>query len=307
MHLGDLAVLAAAGLRPPFQDLTTSKRPKVALATPTCTSDVLISGSGFAPDARVSVGGREIRPVTYIGTNHLAVTLPLGSAGGEVSVTTRAGTSAADVDANSSLCSGLSTHSGNNGVSPDSNPAGGNIDGFGYSLSAEALAAKGFSPGSLVNSHGVTFAWPTASAGQPDNALAAGQTFGLIGSSATLGFLATSTYAAKGTGTVNVLSLPDWANPPPSDVDTVATLPYRDGPGGRGNRDVHLFYVGVPIDPHKTVKSVQLPMVGSEFGVGVPSTHIFAAGLAGSPDLALGKIATQSSEAYCGSPSRGRR
>jgi hypothetical protein len=87
-------------------------------------------------------------------------------------------------------------------------------------------------------------------------------------------------------------------------VEAVVTLPYRNGPGGRDNREVRVYYVGVPLDPHKTVKSVQLPLVGSEVGVGVPSMHIFAAGLAGSPDLALGKTATQSSEAYGGSPSR---
>lgn len=307
-------VLAAAGLRPAFQDLTTARRPIVALATPTCADDVLISGSGFTPDARVSIGGQQLSPVTSIGTNHLAVKLPPGSDGGAVSVTTKSGTSAASLDAVSSLCSGLSTGFHNVGITDDGNTGPGNVDGWGYSYSAQALAAQGLTPGALIKTHDVTFTWPTASPGSPDNALAAGQSVGLIGSSPTLGFLATSTYPTSGTGTVNytdgtkqsyTLTLPNWAETPPSDVDVVATLPYRNAPGnGRDNRKVYIYYAGVPLDPHKTVKSVQLPTVGSEVGIDVPAMHIFAVGLAGSPDLALGKAATQSSEAFGGSPSR---
>jgi hypothetical protein len=307
------SVLAAAGLRLAFQDLTTSHPPVVALATPTCTDAVLVSGSGFTADARVSIGGRQLEPVTFIGTNHLAVKLPQDSHGGAVSVTTRAGTSAANIDATSSLCSGLSTHFGNTGITDDNNTSPGNVDGFGYSFSVQALAAQGFVPGAVIQSHGVSFTWPTASTGSSDNALAAGQIFGLIGSSTTLGFLATSTYPTTGSGTINytdgstqsyTLSLPNWADAPPSTVDIAATLPYRNGPGGRDNRNVYLFYVGVQLDPAKTVKSVQLPLVGAEVGGNVPAMHIFAAGLAGNPDLALGKPATQSSEAFGGSASR---
>jgi hypothetical protein len=151
------SVLAAAGLRPAFQDLTTSHPPVVALATPTCTDAVLVSGSGFTPDARASIGGRQLEPVTFIATNHLAVKLPQDSHGGAVSVTTRAGTSAANIDANSPLCSGLSTHFGNTGITDDNNTSPGNVDGFCYSFSGQALAAQGLVRGALIQSHGVSF------------------------------------------------------------------------------------------------------------------------------------------------------
>jgi hypothetical protein len=306
-------ILAAAGLRPAFAALSTSLPPVVALASPTCTGNVLISGSGFTADSKVSVGGTQVKSVTFISTSHLSVQLPAGSAGGAVSVTTNSGTSAVDVAANSTLCQGLSTGFGNVGITSDSNTGAGNIDGSGYSFSADALAAQGINPGTLFTSHGTTFTWPTASPGNPDNALAAAQTVGLIGSSPTLGFLVTSTYPASGTGTVNysdgttqsyTLSVPNWEGTPPDGADPVITLPYRNGPNGRDDRQVHVYYAGVSLDASKTVKSVQLPNVGGEVGVNVPALHVFAVALAGNPDLALGKPVTASSADFGGVPTR---
>lgn len=306
-------VFEAAGLRPAYQYLTTSRAPEVVAASSTCTSDILISGSGFTPDAKVSIGGKALTPVTYEGTNHLAVTLPPGSTGGAVTVTTKAGSSAASVKATTGLCGALSSQFDNVGITSDDNTGPGNVDGSGYSFSAQALAAQGFTPGALISHDGVNFTWPTASAGSADNALAAGQTVGLIGSSSTLGLLVTSTYPSSGTGTVNytdgttqkyTVTLPNWADSVPSDVDTVVTTPYRNGPGGQDGLPVHINYVGVPIDASKTVRSVQLPLVGSQVGAGVPAMHVFAVGLAGTQDLALGKPATSSSVAFDGAPGR---
>lgn len=306
-------VLAGAGLRPQFRDLTTRRAPVVALVSPTCTDDLLISGSGFTDRSRVTIGGRPIEPVTFVSSNHLTVRLPRGLSGGSVAVTTKAGTSAADVDANATLCRSLSTTFGNNGVSSDQNTRAGNVDGFGYSFSAEALAAKGVTPGAPVRTHGVTFTWPTTSPGVPGNTLAAGQNVGVYGSSDTLGFLLTSTHPTSGTGTVHytdgstqdyTIGSPNWEGKPPARVFPVITTPYRNGPDGRDNRAVHVFHAGVQLDATKTVRSVRLPTIGSEVGPDMPAMHIFAVALGGSPDLAKGKIATQISEAWGGPAAR---
>ncbi|HWO65723.1 MAG TPA: discoidin domain-containing protein, partial [Umezawaea sp.] len=307
------AVFAAAGLQGKYRELTTRSAPVVALASPTCTDDILVSGSGFTPQAKVTIAGRAVRPV-FVSSNHLTVKLPKNSAGGAVSVTTKAGTSAVDVDATTTLCRGLSTTSSNVGVTSDGNTGPGNVDGFGYTYSAEALATKGVVPGGPVRWNGITYTWPTASPGTPNNTLAAGQTVGLIGSSPTLGFLLTSTYATSGKGTVNytdgttldyTVGAPNWAEAPPDGVTPVITTPYRNAPNnGRDNRNVYVFAAEVRLDPTKTVKSVKLPVVGSEVGVDVPALHIFAMALAGSPNLALGKPAVASSEAYGGAAAR---
>jgi lysophospholipase L1-like esterase len=307
------SVLASAGLVPEFRDLTTRNAPKVALVSPTCTDDLLISGSGFTDRSRVTLGGRPVEPVTFVSSNYLSVKLPRSSNGGAVSVTTRSGTSAADVDASATLCRSLSTTFSNVGITSDGNTGVGNADGFGYSYSAEALAAKGITPGAPVRSHGVTFTWPTASPGSPGNALAAGQTVGVYGSSNTLGFLLTSTYPTSGKGTVYytdgssqeyTIGSPNWAGDLPPGVFPAITTPYRNGPNGRDDRPVHIFYAGVQIDAAKTVKSVRLPSIGSEVGADVPAMHIFAVALGGNPDLAQGKIATQSSDAWGAPASR---
>ncbi|RSM71837.1 hypothetical protein DMH04_43010 [Kibdelosporangium aridum] len=297
---GDISntILAAAGLRPAFRDLTTRNAPKVALVSPTCTDDILISGSGFTDRARVTLGGQPVEPVTFISSNYLSVKLPRGSSGGAVTVTTWAGTSAADVDANATPCRSLSTTFSNVGITSDSNSRVGNVDGFGYSYSAEALAVRGITPGAPVRAHGVTFTWPTASPGSPSNTLAAGQTVGVYGSSSTLGFLLTSTYPTSGSGTVNytdgstqeyTIGSPNWAGDLPPGVFPVITTPYRNGPNGRDDRPVHIFYAGVQLDASKTVKSVRLPNIGSEIGPDVPAMHIFAVALGGSPNLAQGQ------------------
>ncbi|GAB3879258.1 hypothetical protein GCM10029964_031330 [Kibdelosporangium lantanae] len=301
-------ILAAAGLRPEFRDLVTRTAPAVVTVSPTCTDDVLVSGSGFTDRARVTISGRPVEPVTYISPNQLSVKLPRGTSGGVVSVSTWTGTST--TTASLSPCRSLSTLFNNVAITSDSNRGPGNVDGYGYSYSAEALAQRGVVPGAPVRTHGVTFTWPTASPGTPDNALAAGQLVGVYGSSSTLGFLLTSTNPTSGKGTVNytdgssqeyTIGSTNWADGLQPGVFPAITAPYRNGPGGQDTRPVWIFYAGVDIDPHRTVRSVRLPDIGSEVGPSVPAMHVFAVALGGSPDLALGKNARASSEAF-GSP-----
>jgi len=171
----------------------------------------------------------------------------------------------------------------NVGTTDDANTGAGDIDGSGSSLSAQALAAAGVTPGGTVTAGGLTFTWP---AGQPDNAVASGQGFDLSGSGGTLGFLVTATYGpASGTGQVVysdgtsqqfTLSAPDWFSGGTS-PDIAVTTAYRNRPTGRDNHPVFVFLAKVALDPTKTVQAVVLPDVSPSVPVAhVASLHVFA-------------------------------
>jgi hypothetical protein len=175
----------------------------------------------------------------------------------------------------------------NTGISDDTDTAPANLDGGGYSLSAQALAAAGITAGSAVQAGGLTFTWPAAAAGTPDNVLAGGQAISLTGTGSTLGFLLTATYGpASGTGTVYytdgtsqtfTLTVPDWYGSVPAGSDPVVTTPYRNGPGN--NQDQHpvtIYYAGVPLAQGKTVQSVVLPDVSTAPVSTSTAMHIFA-------------------------------
>jgi hypothetical protein len=180
----------------------------------------------------------------------------------------------------------------NVGTTDDANAGAGDIDGSGSSLSAQALAAAGVTPGGTVTAGGLAFTWPSAGAGQPDNAVASGQGFDLTGSGSTLGFLVTATYGpASGTGQVVysdgsaqpfTISAPDWFSGGTSPDIAVATA-YRNRPSGRDNHPVFVFLAKVALDPAKTVRAVVLPDVSAPVPVArVPSLHVFAVSIGGS-------------------------
>ena len=114
----------------------------------------------------------------------------------------------------------------NAGISDATSTACANYDGDGYSYSAQALAAAGFTPGGTVSADGLTFTWPDVASCATDNILAAGQTMlvnGTAGAS-TLGLLESSTNGGTsapitinytdGTSTTETLASSDWANGP---------------------------------------------------------------------------------------------
>ncbi|HZC51089.1 MAG TPA: glycoside hydrolase family 3 C-terminal domain-containing protein, partial [Mycobacterium sp.] len=110
----------------------------------------------------------------------------------------------------------------NTGISDDANPTGANLDGGGASYSAQALAAAtpSLTPGASVTHDGLTFTWPDAQPGTPDNVVAGGQTVPLTGSGSTVGLLGAGDYGtASGTATITYsdgtsqsfpLSFADW-------------------------------------------------------------------------------------------------
>lgn len=175
----------------------------------------------------------------------------------------------------------------NVGITNDNSTSVGNIDGAGSSLSAQALAAAGVTPGSAVAHGGLIFAWPDVPAGQPDNVLANGQTVPLSGSGSTLGVLLTATYGpASGTATITytdgstqpvTINAPDWYANPPSGSDPAITMTYRNRSGNTQQiHAINVFYVGVPLQQGKTAQSLTLPTVGGTALSGTPAMHIFA-------------------------------
>jgi hypothetical protein len=178
----------------------------------------------------------------------------------------------------------LAPYLDNVGVTSDSNPGVGNLDGSGNSFSAEALAASGAQGGSVITYSGVPFRWPGAAVGAADNVTAAGQTLTTRASGSTLAFLVTAAWGpVEGTATVVyasgstqrfTISAPDWEN----------SCPSADGPGVVMYTAQHtdgapacLFYASVGLRAGQTVTRIILPPISTPVpGFGVPSLHIFA-------------------------------
>ncbi|MFI6073628.1 glycoside hydrolase family 3 C-terminal domain-containing protein [Actinoplanes sp. NPDC051343] len=174
----------------------------------------------------------------------------------------------------------------NVGISDDSNPAAGSLDGGALSYSAQALAAAGLTPGAPVTHDGTTFTWPSVAAGQPDNVVASGQTVAISGTGPTLGIVgAANNGTASGTGTITYadgstqpfdLSFSDWwANSAAAGSDVLASTPYLNSVGGRNDQQVSMYYAAIPLDQTRAVKYVTLPDV-SRGPVSGLAMHIFA-------------------------------
>jgi beta-glucosidase len=227
------------------------------------------------------------------------VTVPSGASPGPGSLSATAtftdanGTGTADTSASISVpYPSFTSMINNTGISDDADPTGANFDGGGASYSAQALAAAGLTPGATVNHDGVTFTWPDAQPGQPDNVVAGGQTFAISGSGATLGLLGAGDYGdASGAGTIIytdgttqqfALDFPDWwSNATPAGGDILASFPYIHNNGGKYNQTVSIYYEGIPLQSGKTVKYVTLPDVSQQAVQGSTAMHVFAAAIGG--------------------------
>jgi len=176
----------------------------------------------------------------------------------------------------------------NSGVSDDSAPAGGNLDGGDTSYSAQTLAAAdpSLTPGAVFTHDGLTFTWPAAAAGTPDNIVATGQTIPVSGTGSTLGIIGTADYgAASGTavitysdGTTQPFSLAFndwWTNAAAPGGDVLVTLPYLDNANGAQHNQVSLYAATVALIPGKTIEYLTLPNVGSAL-INQTAMHIFA-------------------------------
>lgn len=213
------------------------------------------------------------------GGYQLTVTATYTVAGNQQTSTTRVPVVVPPVD--------LSGYYDNVGITSDTATSAGNIDGAGSSLSAQALAAAGVTPGSVVSQGGLQFGWPDVAAGQPDNVLADGQTLPMSASGATLGFLATATYGpASGTGTITysdgttqafTLNVPDWYAAPPAGSEPAITMTYRNRHGNiQQTHQINVYYLSVALQTGKTITGVTLPSIGGTPVSGSPALHIFA-------------------------------
>jgi hypothetical protein len=189
----------------------------------------------------------------------------------------------------------LAPYFDNAGVSDDADQGAANYDGSGVSYSAEALAAAGLTPGATVSADGISYSWPTAQPGQPDNVVAAGQVIPLPDQpgAASVGVLGSATNAgasgSSGTGTLTFtdgstqqvsFGLSDWTlNGNRGTVQfgntVVAQMPYRNSVGGTSQaRVTYVLSATAPVPAGKTVATLTLPS-----SVSAGSFHVFAIGL----------------------------
>jgi hypothetical protein len=177
----------------------------------------------------------------------------------------------------------------NVGITSNTSTGAGNLDGSGYTLSQQALAEAGVTPGSVIRRGAVSLTWPAVPAGQADNIVASGQTIAVRGGGSVLAFLVTATWGpASGTGTIRytdgtsqpfTLTAPDWFQPPPPGSVPMITTRYRNGPGNRqdGSHLAIVYYTGVPLAPGRKLEAVVLPRISGPAPVpNSPALHIFA-------------------------------
>ncbi|WP_327154002.1 SGNH/GDSL hydrolase family protein [Streptomyces tubercidicus] len=174
----------------------------------------------------------------------------------------------------------LARHFANRAVSDNSAPGAADFDGAGHSLSAQDLAAAGWSPGSVLTLDGTRLGLPRTAPGAPDNVVADGQTVAVRGQGEALTFLVAGTGGtAAGTGTVRYrdgshssyeLTAPDWRSGPLS--TKAVALPHLNGPGGPSAGPARLYAVTVPLRTGREVASVVLPAADGAAG----ALHVFA-------------------------------
>ncbi|MFI9077216.1 GDSL-type esterase/lipase family protein [Streptomyces sioyaensis] len=168
----------------------------------------------------------------------------------------------------------------NRAVSDDSRPGAADFDGAGRSLSAQDLAAAGWTPGSVLTLDGARLTLPRTTPGAPDNVVAHGQQVALRGRGATVTFLVAGTGGtAAGTGTVRYrdgsrssyeLTAPDWRSGPLS-TKAVALPHLNNATGGQSAQMARLYAVSVPLRAGREVRSVALPTPSA-----AGALHVFA-------------------------------
>lgn len=166
----------------------------------------------------------------------------------------------------------------NVGISSDSAVSTGNLDGYGDSYSAQALAAAGLPAGASVTDRGLTFTWPSAAPGQDDNMQAGGQGVAVPGAkagAAALGLLGAATNGPStsevalaytdGSTAAATVTFSDWtlnggSVSPAAGNDIVATMAYRNAKasGGAQQLKTYVFAAQVPLDTTRTLAKIAI-------------------------------------------------
>jgi len=253
------------------------------------------SGSGITV---APTSGSIIVSPEQMATQQVQVTVPKSTPDGNYQVTfhltTADGTQLPNVveDIGVAAPGDLTPYFNNAGICSDGTASAADFDGDGFCYSQQQLAAQGVTLGGTVKpSDGITYSFPSAPAGKPDNVVTGGQTITVlpVSGATQIGFLGSATNGPS-TGTLTIhytdgssqqvtLDFGDWtlnaggSQPPAGDV-VVAKTPYRDTSGG-GSQTVttYLFSEAFPIASGKTVQSVTLPN-----GANQGELHVFAIG-----------------------------
>jgi predicted alpha-1,2-mannosidase len=259
-----------------------------------------VTWTASAPDGVSVTTSSQPLVVPPAGRDSQAVIITAGSVDGIYPVTlhfSAAGTPLPDVVVDVAVArpGDLAPYFDNTGVSDDADQGAANYDGSGFSYSAEALAAAGLTPGATVSADGISYSWPEAQPGEPDNVVAAGQVIPLPDhpGAAAVGVLGSATNAgatgSTGTGVLTftdgstqqvTLSYTDWTlNGNRGTVQfgntVVARMPYRNSVGGTSqSRVTYVFSATTPIPSGKTVSTLTLPA-----SVSAGSFHVFAVGI----------------------------
>ena len=199
----------------------------VALAIPSGWTAQATSPTTFS-----SVGAGQTAQTTW------QITVPTGLSPGSYQLSARTtfedASGAGDATAQAHVAvpyASLSAAFDNPCITDDSDTTPGNFDGRGLSYSEQPLQSNGLTSGATVSHDGLSFSWPSAAPGTPENVVASGQTIDVSGSGKILGLLGTGDYGtASGTGTVTytdgttksfALSFSDLVRKlPPSPVET---------------------------------------------------------------------------------------
>jgi predicted alpha-1,2-mannosidase len=209
------------------------------------------------------------RPGARTGFAALPVTLTGGGLSRRVTVTVVVGRPG-----------GLPASYDNVGVSDDADHGDADYDDGGSAYSLQALAAAGVRPGGTVTAAGLTFRWPDCGSGQPDNAVADGQTvlvptvpgrgtrvLSLLGSATHGPSRGTLTLLFADGGRMRVaVGFSDWtlgggrARPSFGNV-VAARMPYRNVADGSRERVPTLLFATAPIalPPGRVLRAVRLP------------------------------------------------
>lgn len=180
------------------------------------------------------------------------------------------------VPINNVTAANLTAAMNNHGISADGTVA--DLDlGFG-SLSAQAMTAAGYGPGTTATVNGATFTMPPTRSDGMDNVIAIGQTIpfpaGQQIKASAVGLLVAATcgatpdtsgaisYTDDTTQNTPFAKVDDWVGMP-TDFASL-TLPYRnDGAASNPTLRPRLRALFVPADPSKTLKSITLPNYGT--------------------------------------------
>ncbi len=185
----------------------------------------------------------------------------------------------------------------NVGLGADGVAGVGDFDLLGNSYSAASLQAQGIAAGQAITASGVTFDWPNAAPGQPDNVVAQGQVITPTApvSGTLLSVLGAADHGStQGTGSVEysdgttqsfTLGLSDWtldgggAARPSYGNGIAAILPYRNtGQGGREVVQTYVFYAAIPLRGGQAITQVTLPVT-----TGPGRLHLFALAVTAQP------------------------